>query len=166
MGKSTECPICYENLGKIHRVLQCGHRFHHKCLKACENINATIHRCPYCRQEYENICLRDRTKLNKEEKKKKTEFVEYIKKYLRESENTTGKRPKFLICNIIFKRISEEKDMISKRKFGFSRRFIDVVKNKLIQLESEVNELRKNNKISSTEHNKYFNYKKIIFKYL
>ena len=164
--KHSECAICYENLGKIHRVLQCGHKFHHKCIKACENTNTTIHQCPYCRQDYENICLRNRNILNKEEKKKKTEFVSYIKKYLKDCETTSGKREKFLICNIIFKRISEEINILSKSKFGFSIMFINVVKNKLIELDPEINELKTNNKITSSEHNKYFNYRKIIFKNL
>ena len=162
--KQYECSICYENLGKIYRVLQCGHKFHHKCIKACENMNTTIHQCPYCRQDYENICLRDR--LNEEERKRKLEFVSYIKKYLKDCENTSGKKNKFLICKIIFKRISEEIDMLSKSKFGFTKRFINVVKNKLIELDTNINELRKNNKISLLEHNEYLNYRKNILKNL
>ena len=118
--QNSECAICYQNLGKIHRVLQCGHRFHHKCIKACETSNAKIHKCPYCRQEYENICLRDRTKLlNTEEKKKKKDFTDYIRKYIDECQNTNGKKDKFLICKNVFKRIAEEKDMLSNENLVF-----------------------------------------------
>ena len=56
--------------------------------------------------------------------------------------------------------------MLSKSKFGFTKRFINVVKNKLIELDTNINELRKNNKISLLEHNEYLNYRKNILKNL
>ena len=40
------------------------------------------------------------------------------------------------------------------------------IKNKLIELDTNINELRKNNKISLLEHNEYLNYRKIILKNL
>ena len=68
---SKECAICYKNLGNIYRTLHCGHKFHHKCLIVNEKYNNSQCICPYCRQTYENIKLRDRTyKLSIEEEKK------------------------------------------------------------------------------------------------
>ena len=106
MSTDSICPICYENLGKIYRTLSCGHKFHHKCLKNCEKKDDTIHNCPYCRQEYENIILRKRiTILSVEEKDIKKNFIKYMKEMLNMCESTNGKVPRLLICNKIFKNI-------------------------------------------------------------
>ena len=43
-------------------------------------------------------------------------------------------------------------------KIWFSR-FIEVVKNKLNRLDSDIVDLKEENKISLSEHNEYFNYK-------
>ena len=65
-----ECSICYNKLNKIYRELSCGHRFHHKCLKLCEDTsNNDIYSCP-CRNKYENMILRTRI-LSTTEKKEK-----------------------------------------------------------------------------------------------
>jgi hypothetical protein len=158
------CPICYENIGKIHRVLHCGHKFHHKCLKLCEINKADKHNCPYCRQEYENIVLRERkTLLTIEEKKCKTEFVMYIKKKLNECEITVGKKNKFLICNSIYKKIIEKKNMILTPKFGFMFTFTKTVRNKVSEIYLDIQELFKNGEITN-EYYEFCGYKDIIMR--
>ena len=57
--EKKECPICFDNLGRIYRTLQCCHKFHHKCLLKNETYNVKPYKCPFCRQSYENIQLRN-----------------------------------------------------------------------------------------------------------
>ena len=53
-----ECPICLEHMPKKNNYkLDCGHRFHYKCLKMTQkqhfNYFNKFNECPYCRTEYE-----------------------------------------------------------------------------------------------------------------
>ena len=49
-----ECLICFENIKKNYVVLQCGHRFHQKCIQQWEyhliSRNQVL-TCPCCRKE-------------------------------------------------------------------------------------------------------------------
>ena len=49
----SDCSICLCKNGKIYRELECGHRFHHKCLSLC-----LTKQCPLCRSPYENMVTR------------------------------------------------------------------------------------------------------------
>ena len=63
---NNECPICYDNDNEIEQniKLECGHKFHDKCiLEWCKN-NLT---CPMCRDDIDDeICVMERiaTKFN------------------------------------------------------------------------------------------------------
>jgi len=162
MSAETICPICYDNIGKIHRTLHCGHKFHHKCLNNCEQNNATIHNCPYCRQEYQNIVLRDRTSLiTISEKEKKKIFVDYIKKKLLECSLTLGKRERLLIVNDIYKKIIKNINILLNPKYGFIPKFNSVVKSKVTEIFGDIKELHENGEIQF-EYQEFCKYKDII----
>ena len=147
MSSKTICPICYDNIGKIHRELHCGHKFHHKCLKQCERKDTTIQNCPYCRQDYENIILRDRTYLlSISEKQIKTNFITFIKKKLYDCEMALGKKNKLLIVN---------------GRYGFTHRFTYVVKQKINENFNEIQDLYKKGEIKS-EYEEFCNYRNVI----
>ena len=157
------CPICFDNLGRIYRDLPCGHRFHHSCLKMCEKKEATIHECPYCRQEYENIQLRNRQNLSLSirEKEMKVNFTTYIKTKLNECEITSGKKNKLLIVNCIYKKICENISMLLDPRFGFKTRFTEVVKQKVNYNFDEIQDLYEKGEITN-EYNEFCGYKNII----
>ena len=76
-----ECPICYELLKNKYVKLNCGHKFHHKCLELWSNVNKI---CPYCRCDIDYTLKRYKTrsyyKLNRDD------LVERIKNLLNEIE--------------------------------------------------------------------------------
>lgn len=135
----SECPICYENLGKIYRTIQCGHKFHHKCLKTCELKEKNKHSCPYCRQEYENILLRNTTKdPTEKELKQRDKFILDIKKLLDECEAETEKKNKIFKIIKIYKTFTQNISILNNPKFQFNK-FKVVIKSKTIGITEQIN---------------------------
>ena len=156
------CCICYENIGKIYRNLHCNHKFHHKCLKLCEKSNNTIHKCPYCRQEYENIILRDRTSLiTLSEKEKKENFVNYIQLKLKECKLTLEVKDRLLIVNIIYKKIIKNINILLNPRYGFIPTFNSVVKNKVVEIFENIQEINETGEIA-IGYQEFCKYKIII----
>lgn len=87
--------------------MSCGHRFHHKCLKLCENTSNDIYSCPYCRNEYKNMSLRPRL-LSISEKKRKDVYTNDLSKMVIDVNNAHTKKDKVDIVNNIFKYILNE----------------------------------------------------------
>ena len=147
---SKECAICYKNLGNIYRTLHCGHKFHHKCLIVNEKYNNSECICPYCRQTYENIKLRDRTyKLSIEEEKKKKIFVNELKSLLYKSNNEDedNKSKKFEITIKIYEIILTNIKMLNETKYGFRPIFTKLVIDKIHDLQNQIDELIEENNI-------------------
>ena len=47
-----DCPICKESMNKIfQQTLNCGHKFHHKCIWKWAKIDIQKVSCPLCRKE-------------------------------------------------------------------------------------------------------------------
>ena len=135
-----ECSICYNKLNKIYRELSCGHRFHHKCLKLCEDTsNNDIYSCPYCRNKYENMILRTNFKYNG--KKRKDVYTNVLSKMVIDVNNAPTKKDKVDIVNNIFQYILKEDNvaMVLNKKFGFQK-FLDVVITKVNELSYDVHE--------------------------
>lgn len=145
---SKECAICYKNLGNMYRTLHCGHKFHHKCLIMNEKYNNSECICPYCRQTYENIKLRNRTyKLTIEEEEKKKMFVNQIKALLVENQNEDIKSKKFEITIKIYEIILKNVKMLNTTKFGFRQQFLNVLVNKIYDLQGQIDALIEENNI-------------------
>ena len=163
MRNERICPICFDNLGRIYRDLPCGHKFHHGCLKMTEKKDATIHNCPYCRQEYENIKLRCKQNLllSNKEKEIKGIFITYIKTKLNECQLASGKKNRLIIANCIYKKICENLSILLDPRFGFDKRFTEVVKIKVNYNFDEVKDVYKEMKITN-EYNELCGYKDII----
>lgn len=51
---NSNCPICFESLGKDKHVLTCGHTFHKKCMMSWY-IESDV--CPICREKQEDEIL-------------------------------------------------------------------------------------------------------------
>lgn len=167
MCDKSICPICLDSLGKMHRTLQCGHKFHFKCIKHNENSQTDTNEfsCPYCRQEYENMILRER-KLNKEQEKQKEIFVDYIKEKLNEILLKSDKKDKFYVVIDIYRKIIEKQNisMLLDHKFGFLPNFTEVAKKKIIEISFDAEELFENKTITQDEYSNFNNYKSIIMK--
>lgn len=137
----SECPICFEALGKIHRTIQCGHKFHHKCLKKCEFNEVNNHSCPYCRQQYDNMVLRKRKiVLTEKELEQKNKFISKIKQLLNECEASEGQRNKFLKTLQIYKTMSDNINILINPKFEF-KRFLVVIKRQATNLSEQINNI-------------------------
>lgn len=140
---SIECSICYEKLGNIYRTLHCGHKFHHKCLIINENYNNSVCICPYCRQTYENIKLRDRTyKLTIEEDKNKKMFMNKINELLVEIQNEDNKSKKFELTIKIYEIILKNIKMLNQKKYGFREHFLNVIINKIHYLQNQIDDIK------------------------
>ena len=50
--QNSECAICHESLTRNVRILDCGHRFHKKCIE--ESLRAGYNKCPLCRKVISN----------------------------------------------------------------------------------------------------------------
>ena len=158
---NKECPICFEKIGKIYKELECGHRFHFRCitiyekLKEQENLN-----CPYCRNEYSVMKLRDRIpKLTPEEQKRRKKFSNIIKSKLNDVALESDKSKKVIVVNSIFSIIISNVDMIKDIKFGLKPKFLNVVLFKLSELSLDVNNQYNNNKISKKDYDIFYNNK-------
>jgi hypothetical protein len=154
-----ECPICFEKIGKIYKELECGHRYHFKCItlyekfKNNENLN-----CSYCRNPYSIMKLRDRKKkLTPEEKIKKDSFVSHISNLILEVKiiNNYNKNKKVILINKIFKCLIYEIDMLNDDRFDFKKKFIPTMISKLHFLKAEVDIYGPSNekKISKKQYN-------------
>lgn len=142
-SSKSVCPICFDALGKIYRTIQCGHKFHHKCLKKCESNEVNYHSCPYCRQEYENMVLiKRKIVLSENESKKKTKFISDIKQLLNECIASKGKRNKFLMTLQIYKKLSKNINILNNPKFEF-KQLIEVIKIQATKLSEEINNVIK-----------------------
>lgn len=140
---SKECAICYKNLGNIYRTLHCGHKFHHKCLILNEKYNNSECICPYCRQTYENIKLRDRTyKLSIEEEKNKKMFSDQIKSLLVEIQNEDNKSKKFEFTIKIYEIILKNIKMLNQTKYGFREHFLNVIINKIHHIQNQIDDIK------------------------
>lgn len=148
------CPICFDNLGKMHRTLQCGHKFHYKCLHENEKQtlsknnfsenNCIKHKCPYCRQEYTNMVLRKRVfKLTQEEKEKQKAFSNKIKKLLFDCSIVKERKEKFKLALKIYEIVIKNKNMLLNKKFGFVPKFVGVVKEKVKDIDEQIEDLIK-----------------------
>ena len=145
---SKECAICYKNLGNIYRTLHCGHKFHHKCLILNEKYNNSECICPYCRQTYENIKLRDRTyKLSIEEEKNKKMFSDQIKSLLVEIQNEDNKSKKFEFTIKIYEIILKNIKILNETKYGFRENFLNVIVNKIHHIQNQIDALIEENNI-------------------
>lgn len=111
-----ECPICYEKLGRIYRTINCGHKFHHKCLIASEKKDENIHNCPYCRCEYQNMILRER-KLTPKEKEIKEIFGKDVQKYIKEVQQTVGTQEKTLLILKLYEYLIKNVSIINNKKY-------------------------------------------------
>ena len=139
----SECPICFEVLGKIHRTIQCGHKFHHKCLKKCESNEVNNHRCPYCRQQYDNMVLRKRKIfLTKKELEQKNKFSTEIKQLLDKCVIAKGVKNRFLNTLQIYKKMYDNINILSNPKFEFNK-FLVVVKSKATEITEQINNVIK-----------------------
>ena len=171
------CPICFENLGKTHRTLQCGHKFHYKCLHENEkqtisknnlSVNNCIkHNCPYCRQEYTNMVLRKRVfELSQEEKEKQEEFSNKIKKLLSDCSIVKEKKEKFMLALKIYEIVIKNKNMLLNKKFGFILKFVPVVKEKVKEIDEQIEDLIKTKGLDyiggQEKKDKWNSYKNII----
>ena len=135
----SECPICFEALGKIHRTIQCGHKFHHKCLKKCESNEVNNHSCPYCRQQYDNMVLRKRIIfLTKKELEQKNKFISKIRQLLDECAASDGRRNKFLKALQIYKTLYNNISILNNPKFQFNK-FVVVIKIIATNLSEQIN---------------------------
>ena len=139
----SECPICFEALGKIHRTIQCGHKFHHKCLKKNESNEVNNHSCPYCRQQYDNMVLRKRKiVLTKKELEQKNKFITEIKQLLNEGAASDERRNKFLKVLQIYKTLYDNINILNNPKFKFNK-FLVVVKSKATEITEQINNVIK-----------------------
>ena len=50
-GSEKQCAICWEDLKPPSVVLECGHRFHYKCLSEWAKRSS---KCPMCRQDFQS----------------------------------------------------------------------------------------------------------------
>lgn len=70
MTETAPCPVCLESLppGKSPRVLECGHRFHARCVhrwfRADGRVGPGSNGCPCCRQPALEWLSRSRAKLS------------------------------------------------------------------------------------------------------
>ena len=158
---NKECPICFDKLGKIYKELECGHRYHFKCITTYERFKEQKDlNCAYCRKEYSVMKLRSRIpNLTPEEKKRKQEFTVNIKSKLNEVIFESNKSNKVVIVNSIFSIIISNVDMIKDIKFGLKPKFLNVVLLKLSELSLDVNNAYSKNEISKTDYDIFYNNK-------
>ena len=171
------CPICFDNLGKMHRTLQCGHKFHYKCLHENEKQtlsknnfsenNCIKHKCPYCRQEYTNMFLRKRVfKLTLEEKEKQNAFSNKIKKLSSDCSIIKERKERFMLLLKIYGIVIKNKNMLLNKKFGFIPKFVRVVKEKVEEMDEQIEDLIKTKGLEyiggEEKKNEWINYKNII----
>ena len=149
------CSICLCTNGKIYRELECGHRFHHKCLSQC-----LTKQCPLCRSPYENIVTRASI-LSLSDKLLLKKFVSemipilnefYVIKY-NEEPQYINKR--LIIINKVFNKIIEHKYIFYK-KFGLDN-FITTIKERIIYINNDI--ILEDNKCKITQQN-IINYNK------
>lgn len=165
---SNECTICFEKLGKTYKKLPCGHKFHFGCitiyekLKKNENLN-----CPYCREQYSVMKLRERiTKLTKEEDFKKNELSLFLKQKLKEVESSKNKNKKTIIVNQIFNSLLKNIDLLKEPKYGFTSKFVPIMIHKLSELIFQVQVGYGEKKISKKQHDLFINNRSKILKEL
>jgi hypothetical protein len=145
--EKKECPICFDNLGRIYRTLQCCHKFHHKCLLKNETYNVKPYKCPFCRQSYENIQLRNRTyKLTIEEKKKKKNFYNDISNLIENINCEANILFHIKLLYSFFEYILKNIKMLTEIKYGF-RKFIKVLVEKIYQFQYKIDNHIENNGI-------------------
>ena len=163
---TKECPICYEKLGKNYKELECGHRYHFKCITTYEKIKASKNECdlscPYCRKKYSNMKLRSELdfKLTIEEEINKSKFVSTIFDLLNQIEGK-DKNKKLIIINKIFSTIIDNVKILKDKKFGFEK-FVPVIINKVNELSLEISDIYKDNIVSKTQYLKFEKNKKKI----
>jgi hypothetical protein len=159
---NKECPICYEKLGKLYRELECGHRYHLKCIAFYEKLkNQKDLNCPYCRKSYSNMKLRERTyKLTSEEEIKKSEFVSSLIYLMNEIEGKS-KNKKIIIINNIYNNILSNAEMLKDRKFGFEK-FVPVMIHKVGELSLDLSNIYNDKKISKKQYDIFENNKNKI----
>ena len=158
---NKECPICYEKIGKIYKELECGHRYHFRCITLYEKLkdNNDLN-CPYCRKEYSVMKLRVRIpNLTPKELKRKSEFSNNIKSLLNKIEFEFEKSQKIIVINTLFSYIISNVNMIKDIKFGLKPKFLNVVLLKLSELSLDVNNVYNKKQISKKDYEKYYSNK-------
>ena len=76
-----DCLICLNKVHKNYNMLQCGHRFHSKCIQQWEHMliyQGKPITCPYCRNKYDNIAYNIRNNIRFRNNKLITELHERI----------------------------------------------------------------------------------------
>ena len=166
--RSQECSICYEKLGRIYRELSCGHRFHFKCLNLYETYkNNKLLTCPYCRESYRNIVLRER--LSKREIEKKRNYVHIIYQQFNKIYNMESLNKNDIVkeMNHLFKLIllKDNLDLILNRKYGFLK-FEQAIYSKISELNNDINKYFSLDEINYETYKEFNSIKKNLDKSL
>lgn len=151
----SNCSICLCKNGKIYRELECGHRFHHKCLSQC-----LTKQCPLCRSPFENIVTRERILSSSDKlllKKVLSEMTFILNelniiKYNIEPQYINKR---LIIINKALKKIIEHKYIFYK-KFRLDN-FITTLKERIIYINNDI--MLEDNKCKITQQN-IINYNK------
>jgi len=130
------CSICLYKNGKIYRELECGHRFHHKCLSLW-----LTKECPLCRRPYENIITRESI-LSSSDKLLLKKFISEMIPIINELNIIKyNKAPQYInkrliIINNVLKKIIEYKYIFHK-KFELDN-FITIVKERIMYINNDI----------------------------